>query len=202
MVGLIPARAGSTVPTRGTRWLGRAHPRSRGEHPGGMVNVIVWSGSSPLARGARRRSTPPGRSLGLIPARAGSTEPGDLLAHLGEAHPRSRGEHRRAASTGEVPAGSSPLARGAPDGGGAADGAVGLIPARAGSTVRGCWVVLMLRAHPRSRWEHSVANATLNRCHGSSPLARGALIVGPSLDSTMRLIPARAGSTWWSRFCG
>ena len=52
--GLIPARAGSTRNgSLGTAWCG-AHPRSRGEHTLGQVKMNWGSGSSPLARGARR----------------------------------------------------------------------------------------------------------------------------------------------------
>ena len=69
----IPARAGNTssAPRRACRCP--VHPRSRGEHLTHAVGCLAISGSSPLARGTRRR---PGRGrMGgrFIPARAGNT---------------------------------------------------------------------------------------------------------------------------------
>ena len=90
---LIPARAGNTPGSSHTASIMSAHPRSRGEHAGG---VDVWEGvvgSSPLARG-----TPVFLSLviigfRLIPARAGNTCRRRGLRATSAAHPRSRGEH-------------------------------------------------------------------------------------------------------------
>ena len=50
-VGLIPARAGNTQYRAGPAAPGRAHPRSRGEHPYSPLRVFLMMGSSPLARG-------------------------------------------------------------------------------------------------------------------------------------------------------
>ena len=73
MSGLIPARAGNTLPTlRSCRFI-RAHPRSRGEHHGATPENIDAVGSSPLARGTRVSPVFADFSTGLIPARAGNT---------------------------------------------------------------------------------------------------------------------------------
>ena len=112
--GLIPARAGSTLRSRSSRTFRRAHPRSRGEH--GRVHHVRRAGR------------------GLIPARAGSTTSTDPSMGSTRAHPRSRGEHLPAMPSNGSPLGSSPLARGARDGGAGRCGDRGLIPARAGST--------------------------------------------------------------------
>ena len=72
--GLIPAYAGSTVPSGPIREERRAHPRLRGEHTHPNEPTPVSPGSSPLTRGAPRTMnalTPPPR---LIPAYAGSTD--------------------------------------------------------------------------------------------------------------------------------
>ena len=94
------------------------------------------------------------------------------------AHPRSRGEHLAQLSRSALAAGSSPLARGALVG--FAEPAVrgGLIPARAGSTVRAGRYVGVARAHPRSRGEHAVTAPWGLTRPGSSPLARGARSAG------------------------
>ena len=52
-VGLIPARAGNTLPRRVENPRRRAHPRSRGEHVPQAKAGEVSGGSSPLARGTR-----------------------------------------------------------------------------------------------------------------------------------------------------
>ncbi len=55
-IGLIPAHAGSTSRALcccGGVW---AHPRSRGEHPGGVSETTPPDGSSPLTRGAPGRT--------------------------------------------------------------------------------------------------------------------------------------------------
>ena len=110
--GLIPARAGTTyscIRGRNGFW---AHPRSRGDHAPSTISEAFALGSSPLARG------PPGWAYarrhggGLIPARAGTTNPARNLAERERAHPRSRGDHTPGDYSPGVHGGSSPLARG------------------------------------------------------------------------------------------
>ena len=55
LVGLIPARAGSTSVRFCLAHAPKAHPRSRGEHIPVWIKANLISGSSPLARGARNR---------------------------------------------------------------------------------------------------------------------------------------------------
>ena len=52
-MGLIPAHAGSTVNKADNSALLPAHPRSRGEHSYTTADMSLYSGSSPLTRGAR-----------------------------------------------------------------------------------------------------------------------------------------------------
>ena len=111
-MGLIPARAGNTLHRyRGTGRTG-AHPRSRGEHSHTVCGVVEAVGSSPLARGTHGPRGPSTSAAGLIPARAGNTDPAFKQRRLRGAHPRSRGEHEGRARTSEAREGSSPLARG------------------------------------------------------------------------------------------
>ncbi len=148
---LIPARAGRTPTASQAAVAAWAHPRSRGADADRSETGLDAGGSSPLARGGRRRSSGRGGPCRLIPARAGRTAPYGQNTWAYPAHPRSRGADVPGDPQLAPARGSSPLARGGrvrlpislPD--------VRLIPARAGRT-RACdldrrhpW------AHPRSR---------------------------------------------------
>ena len=71
----------------------------------------------------------------------------------------------------------------------------GIIPARAGSTARSIVSRYALKDHPRSRGEHPAQIFRMPSTMGSSPLARGALLVLVAHELDLRIIPARAGST-------
>ena len=131
------------------------------------------------------------------------------------AHPRSRGENQSKHTRSPACAGSSPLTRGKLGVGHCAIDCHGLIPAHAGKTNRvpckpgdaglipahagkttgqtavrgGDW------AHPRSRGENDILNATGFRLTGSSPLTRGKPARGRVTFRSGRLIPAHAGKT-------
>ena len=72
-IGIIPARAGFTIDTRGWIWLQWDHPRSRGVYGGDPVPGVDGCGSSPLARGLLRSSETNVGNVRIIPARAGFT---------------------------------------------------------------------------------------------------------------------------------
>ena len=175
--------------------VGRAHPRSRGEHGG---QWLVWGGqwgSSPLARGTPGVAAADFCKIGLIPARAGNTACVARKFAGSRAHPRSRGEHSTLCGSKITGAGSSPLARGTPESCADGPGYRGLIPARAGNTCVHAMSCRFPRAHPRSRGEHFILSARLLWRMGSSPLARG---TPPSVTpggALIGLIPARAGNT-------
>jgi len=179
--GLIPARAGNTrrqLPrTRSTRAHPRsrgehsrggsarrrvfwAHPRSRGEHGGMVERVRLRAGSSPLARGTPYLGAHVLQARGLIPARAGNTNPANGQAEVEGAHPRSRGEHPVCKPLIIERHGSSPLARGTHIVLNLLRDFRGLIPARAGNTILSLDLLVCSWAHPRSRGEH--------RCSGWS----------------------------------
>ena len=193
--GLIPARAGNTGGARMRARREGAHPRSRGEHQKLVARLVGGSGSSPLARGTRGAQDAMLIRRGLIPARAGNTGNTRCLpAHM-RAHPRSRGEHPSPLHSAAHTPGSSPLARGTPVEGWRALDADGLIPARAGNTIKESVAPRGTGAHPRSRGEHMRLNLTDTVNVGSSPLARGTRPhdgPSPRIDG---LIPARAGNT-------
>ncbi len=195
LVGLTPARAGSTARNArscGTIWT---HPRSRGEHP----TASGWRDSNPdsppLARGARIRLHKHLDGTGLTPARAGSTPAANSRWSRRRTHPRSRGEHCEERSLLRHDLDSPPLARGAPYCERVAGLEPGLTPARAGST-RWVWPsATQRRTHPRSRGEHRRGRSGRTPCRDSPPLARGARATPPVAAGGGGLTPARAGST-------
>ena len=75
VAGLIPARAGSTRRRERPKVYGGAHPRPCGEHEKEDRIISASLGSSPPVRGARLSVTDSLDVAGLIPARAGSTQP-------------------------------------------------------------------------------------------------------------------------------
>ena len=70
---IIPAYAGSTAARRRGRIPGSDHPRIRGEHTPPTTPFSPIKGSSPHTRGARGPDHDRDRSMGIIPAYAGST---------------------------------------------------------------------------------------------------------------------------------
>ena len=117
------------------------------------------------------------------------------MRQLKAAHPRSRGEHFGVPNQSRLCRGSSPLARGTPHLHCAYRYSIRLIPARAGNTTHGTFLVAKKSAHPRSRGEHKCAQKSGGIRCGSSPLARGTRLFLFFESSRIRLIPARAGNT-------
>ena len=212
---IIPARAGFTRLASAGRPLPEDHPRSRGVYPCSWLGGRGRRGSSPLARGLPDRAFIWAVRARIIPARAGFTCSGPPGSRSCWDHPRSRGVYAVTTPGGYTVGGSSPLARGllgAQDG---AAGAVGIIPARAGFTVRTRERHRRTRDHPRSRGVYGRAvggayapqgssplargllgaSKTSYSGAGSSPLARGLLAMDASQDVPAGIIPARAGFT-------
>ena len=152
-------------------------------------------GSSPLARGLRRRPPHPRRGTRIIPARAGFTGVTARRLTGGGDHPRSRGVYGAGVVGGPVVAGSSPLARGLPSRLYHDARQARIIPARAGFTCGRCRHPWWRRDHPRSRGVYSRRPPRPSWTAGSSPLARG--LPGPTSPTrpAPRIIPARAGFT-------
>ena len=73
-----------------------------------------------------------------------------------------------------------------------------IIPARAGFTGRVLVNGAAHRDHPRSRGVYDTVGDEELRYKGSSPLARGLLVIITEAFAVLRIIPARAGFT---RFC-
>ena len=171
------------------------HPRIRGEHSQRHNPKGDFTGSSPHTRGALPERTPIADFTGIIPAYAGSTWRRTGTPPRRWDHPRIRGEHSWPASAASSAAGSSPHTRGArslrrssfPD--------IRIIPAYAGSTLRGEPARRILGDHPRIRGEHTDSGPFHDVSLGSSPHTRGAPAPSPSRPRRRRIIPAYAGST-------
>ena len=193
--GIIPARAGSTSTATIGDSITRDHPRSCGEHTLFSSLSFRAQGSSPLVRGALADFVYVRNGKGIIPARAGSTCKGFMHHRHWRDHPRSCGEHRSATSRVRCATGSSPLVRGAPKYCDECGARVGIIPARAGSTVTSLASWRAGRDHPRSCGEHDWQKVSRFAGKGSSPLVRGARLIVFIGSYSSGIIPARAGST-------
>ena len=192
---IIPARAGFTLPRRcGPRWP-RDHPRSRGVYVARGAVHGCGVGSSPLARGLRRVGWVTRRVRRIIPARAGFTAGRCRGGARGWDHPRSRGVYVILPDHVRLEGGSSPLARGLHRPVKATRALGRIIPARAGFTRRSRTRHRPARDHPRSRGVYDYGSNRCSRGVGSSPLARGLLVLVLRSIEVIGIIPARAGFT-------
>ena len=91
--------------------------------------------------------------------------------------------------------GSSPLARGLLFHTPHPPSHVWIIPARAGFTYKPRSYGYFNADHPRSRGVYRSIRPGKRKCPGSSPLARGLLLLDPYSPQEYRIIPARAGFT-------
>ncbi len=156
LVGIIPARAGSTCRHAVLEHVHLDHPRSCGEHPPMQRTPSPMAGSSPLVRGAQLPRLRRVRREGIIPARAGSTEQRGRHDGRKADHPRSCGEHtRQSRMVRGLLGGSSPLVRGAQSPRQEGANHDRIIPARAGSTAMDEDAYRDEEDHPRSCGEHA-----------------------------------------------
>ena len=146
-------------------------------------------------RGAPHAACSRPTATGIIPADAGSTAHGLLLALCGRDHPRGCGEHRPWTIASAVRSGSSPRMRGALINSPGLTICTGIIPADAGSTIACSPDVHENRDHPRGCGEHRLLGETVFCREGSSPRMRGALVLGHGFKPVQGIIPADAGST-------
>ena len=192
---IIPAYAGST--TRSWPPAGRVadHPRIRGEHRVDIGDRRLGRGSSPHTRGARSLIGSSFRSIGIIPAYAGSTSGSVSRETSSSDHPRIRGEHFGDPRILRVAHGSSPHTRGAPHSVGERAIALRIIPAYAGSTGLSGDLAPLVQDHPRIRGEHGIDILGRRVAKGSSPHTRGAPHQSLLRPGRPGIIPAYAGST-------
>ena len=180
------------------------------------IDLVNESGSSPLARGLRGQDGGDAAPPGIIPARAGFTDPDRQDRRPRADHPRSRGVYDLSRRVTAAELGSSPLARGLRPGVIAYCDPRGIIPARAGFTgdephqggepedhprSRGVYRVPPRATpspasdHPRSRGVYRRPPTGAGPHPGSSPLARGLQDPRDTAVVGAGIIPARAGFT-------
>ena len=152
-------------------------------------------GSSPHARGLRGLSEAVIPRDGIIPARAGFTPPAATGRGPFRDHPRTRGVYDDPGHAHAIWAGSSPHARGLPQGVRLPDRPERIIPARAGFTHLSKEISYGARDHPRTRGVYRPALRRKVMGGGSSPHTRG--LQGPRqvVHDEGRIIPAHAGFT-------
>ena len=192
---IIPARAGFTRARFRQRRRRTDHPRSRGVYMTWSIFGVQIVGSSPLARGLPRRRPQPQNQRRIIPARAGFTRLAPHVAGYAEDHPRSRGVYTPPRPTDPSEAGSSRLARGLQPVPHAPRTRRWIIPARAGFTCSLYAHEASRSDHPRSRGVYHVRPEGARLVEGSSPLARGLLVLSRDDAGEPGIIPARAGFT-------
>ena len=197
--GLIPAHAGKTPRRHASAPSSEAHPRSRGENTGKLMNGVTQRGSSPLTRGKRLEAAVVLLVLRLIPAHAGKTRGACPCRGSVRAHPRSRGENTLRTLHQGAGQGSSPLTRGKPPRRRGRPTRARLIPAHAGKTSGRSGRGQCPWAHPRSRGENFAPYRARSRRGGSSPLTRGKQRATVSHAAASGLIPAHAGKTHHGR---
>ena len=171
--GLIPARAGKTLPQRPSWPWAWAHPRACGENCVCPARPASGRGSSPRVRGKHQRSDAGSRIPGLIPARAGKTTMPGRPRSASTAHPRACGENMTTTLLLQLLLGSSPRVRGKPTRPRIWCSEERLIPARAGKTKPAPVNSSSTGAHPRACGENLDADKEAVRQFGSSPRVRG-----------------------------
>ncbi len=191
----IPAGAGNTAMSSRSIPASTVHPRGRGEHAAICVAKGLRPGSSPRARGTRAPAASRADRERFIPAGAGNTPAGTVGPGAGAVHPRGRGEHCLYGLARFREIGSSPRARGTQGHRGAELRPGRFIPAGAGNTSTIGKSEATRAVHPRGRGEHPTPGGACSAFSGSSPRARGTLLLGGSGQHPGRFIPAGAGNT-------
>ena len=136
-----------------------------------------------------------GKTIRIIPARAGFTILQASRPRHCEDHPRSRGVYAHTAFLQSRRPGSSPLARGLHSVCERDSLPPRIIPARAGFTRLELGERGEITDHPRSRGVYPLPDSRRGAVMGSSPLARGLLAYNEAEKRERGIIPARAGFT-------
>ena len=181
-----------------TRWRRTGctwnHPRACGEQLEQMDLQTLAEGSPPRVRGAAIDVPKASIAPGIIPAHAGNSHKGRACSRGLRDHPRACGEQVPWSTYTSSLVGSSPRARGTSLAGLRVLPAVGIIPARAGSSLSAAESSRRARGHPRVCGEQSLSSNKNLQVQGSSPRVRGA--AGPHRLPSRQpgIIPACAGS--------
>ncbi len=132
----------------------------------------------------------------FIPAGAGNTAPLKICTKAIAVYPRWRGEHYFCNAQRYSRIGLSPLARGTLAKQTSGYAWCRFIPAGAGNTRSGGFVLPATPVYPRWRGEHTKTKHRNGCTCGLSPLARGTHTAGIPHQRKSRFIPAGAGNTF------
>ena len=190
----IPACAGNASPARSGGPRGPVHPRMRGERTTHRIRSAAHGGSSPHARGTRSVFKTVLHRDRFIPACAGNANWRFRARCVGTVHPRMRGERGKCSRCPHVQRGSSPHARGTHLNGTHNPEKLRFIPACAGNAARADGRPGLVSVHPRMRGERWTPPLLMPPSVGSSPHARGTLMVHAVHLGQIRFIPACAGN--------
>ena len=171
------------------------YPRWRGELFCALAFCWLSRGLSPLARGTRRQRIVRLPLHRFIPAGAGNTSTLSITTDREPVYPRWRGEHPNGSALSYPQIGLSPLARGTLAKQTSGYAWCRFIPAGAGNTRSGGFVLPATPVYPRWRGEHKIHIDKHRVCIGLSPLARGTLYYNRWTRYGARFIPAGAGNT-------
>ena len=133
--------------------------------------------------------------LRFIPACAGNSRSLPVSGAAVPVHPRLRGELISLSDADLDFVGSSPLARGTQNSNLYSTTLIRFIPACAGNSLDTKKIEKGMPVHPRLRGELSLGIAANVLTNGSSPLARGTLMVAKAIKAIRRFIPACAGNS-------
>ena len=197
--GIIPARAGKTVVVLLFMSGVPDHPRACGENSGKARDRCRTWGSSPRVRGKLTEIVVSSQEERIIPARAGKTCPAPGGGARARDHPRACGENSARLSSALVPPGSSPRVRGKRPPLHQPTRSPRIIPARAGKTTPPPPRRSGRPDHPRACGENRSQRSATTCGPGSSPRVRGKPARRDRRAPPDRLIPARAGKTWFRR---
>ena len=166
----------------------------RGERPRAFNSCQISAGSSPHARGTLTSVPANGRNTRFIPACAGNAQSRTGGERESSVHPRMRGERQWMHAAALALDGSSPHARGTHSMDASVDRHHRFIPACAGNAREQCRRGRLRSVHPRMRGERALTIGGAVLAAGSSPHARGTLVVQLVVQVRSRFIPACAGN--------
>ena len=166
-----------------------------GDHPANGLVLIDPTGSSPHVRGPRLFGKLPLSHAGIIPACAGTTSRTTSGTATRRDHPRMCGDHVQCQWMSIAWGGSSPHVRGPLFAQRESAGAVGIIPACAGTTPKRERSKLYRWDHPRMCGDHLGRFSGEDEFSGSSPHVRGPRAARLGERPVGRIIPACAGTT-------
>ena len=196
---ITPACAGNSATVAVARAMHGDHPRLRGEQIPGYPFLHAATGSPPLARGTGEIKAAMLTLTGITPACAGNSYTSNINPHLGQDHPRLRGEQRYIPLCPRRRGGSPPLARGTAEALIPFSEALRITPACAGNRIFSIALRPAAQDHPRLRGEQERDIAELRSPLGSPPLARGTASAFFVSTTVFGITPACAGNSSFDR---